>query len=474
MSENNKSDMGRSLGLYVHVPFCAAKCGYCGFYSEIAEVSPQSSRRTRSDSGDCLKTDSECESVIATSASCRRWDEKGIRLVIDAMMKEMDGYDLSMVDTVYVGGGSPSSIPEGELARLLEYIGVGQKGVRSKMGSDPGKRKGQTPFCSKDHGQDAHATPEVEFTVEVNPGQVTFEKLRRMRELGVNRLSMGAQSFDELELAFLGRRHAVGDVVRSVAAAREAGFANISIDLIFAIPGADMASWKRSLEGAIRLGVEHISAYALTYEAGTPLYAAREEGQVQQVDEELDRGMYEMAIKMLGEAGLQQYEISNFARAGFECRHNHKYWANDEYVGIGPGAASWYGGVRWANEASIEQYVEGMGKKSEIRNPKPETISNNENANSQTKTGTVRVDEHRPSPKELACETAVLNLRRLRGIGLEEYKKRTGFDAMELFGDVVRRYEMAGMLKVDGGRVFLTREALPVADSVLCDFASVE
>jgi oxygen-independent coproporphyrinogen-3 oxidase len=235
-----------------------------------------------------------------------------------------------------------------------------------------------------------------------------------------------------------------------------------------------MASWKRSLEEAIRLGVEHISAYALTYEAGTPLYAAKEEGSVQPVDEELDRAMYEVAIDMLGAAGYGHYEISNFARAGFECRHNHKYWANDEYVGIGPGAASWYGGARWGNEASIEKYVAGQGKKSEIRSTKLETISNDQNPNSQTKIGTVRVDEYRPSAKEVACETAVLNLRRLRGIELEEYKKRTGFDAMELFDQVVRRYETAGMLKVEDGRVFLTREALPVADSVLCDFASVE
>jgi oxygen-independent coproporphyrinogen III oxidase len=381
MTENGNN--GGGVGVYVHVPFCAAKCRYCSFYSE-----PIGGR--------------------------------DVRPVIDAMIREAEGYELIRADTIYVGGGSPSVLPESELIRLL-------KAIRCK--------------CAQID----------EFTVEVNPGQVTFELLKGLREAGVSRLSMGAQSFTDGELAFLGRRHTAHDVMRSVALAREAGFDNISLDLIFAIPGSSLQTWKKSLLAATGLGVEHISAYALTYEAGTPLYAAREAGQIKAVSEETDRGMYEAAIDILGAAGYGQYEISNFARAGFECRHNLKYWANDEYCGIGPGAASWYDGTRWTNITGLDEYAAGVKAG-----------------------GSVRTDECKPSAVERACETAVLNLRRLSGILLFQYRQRTSFDAMELFGEVIRRYAAAGMLKVEGGRVFLTREALPVADSVLCEFASVE
>jgi len=460
------------LGLYVHVPFCVTKCRYCGFFSECLGGIPHE------ETGDWSQ-----ETVGREEAKGR------VGAVIDAMMREMEGYELSRVDTVYVGGGSPSAILEGELARLLEYL---QKGVR------PREEKGSDPLW--------------EFTVEVNPGQVALERLRRMRGLGVNRLSMGAQSFDDGELAFLGRRHKASDVKRCVKEAREAGFENVSVDLIFAIPGQGMDSWKRTLDEAVRLGLEHISAYALTYEEGTPLHAAREKGAVVPVDEELDRAMYEMAIDTLKAAGYEHYEISSFARPGFECRHNLKYWANDEYVGIGPSAASWYGGVRWTNIASIDGYIAGTQEphhrgtedtqrisdadKSEGRNHIAQASGSrtSRQAHSDGYDGghgeeerhpggegrrgntmqRVRVDEYRPSVKEMACETAVLNLRRIKGIELGEYKRRTGFDAMELFGEVMRRQVAAGMLKVEAGRMFLTREALPVADSVLCEFASVK
>ena len=481
------------LGLYVHVPFCEGKCRYCGFFSECLGGIPYEETGDRS------------QEIVG------REEAKGrIGVVIDAMVKEMEGYDLSGVDTVYVGGGSPSAIPEEELTRLLEYV---QNRVGHKKGTEAEDERlkgtgtpqplqaafepvlfnrGKTPFC--------------EFTVEVNPGQVTLGKLRKMRALGVNRLSIGAQSFDDDELAFLGRRHKAADVVKCVASARKAGFANISIDLIFAIPGQSMDDWKRMLEEAMRLGVEHISAYALTYEEGTPLHAAREKGEVVPVDEELDRAMYAAAIDMLGAAGYQQYEISNFAKPGYECRHNLKYWANDEYVGIGPAAASWYNGTRWTNVASIDGYVAGIQESHHGGTEDTEKTSDTDRSEGRHHTArargprmsqqahsdgydgghredegrrgnlkqSVRVEEHRPNAKEMACETAVLNLRRMSGIELEEYKRRTGFDAMELFGDVIRKQQGAGMLKVTGGRVFLTREALPVADGVLCGFAEVD
>ena len=338
--------------------------------------------------------------------------------LIDALISEMDRYELGRrVKTAYIGGGSPSCLGDETLLRL-----VGTVADRCDAG---------------------------EFTVEVNPGQVDENILRRLRESGVNRLSIGAQSFNGGELDFLGRTHSVADIGTAVRRAQAAGFDNISIDLIFAIGGATLESWKCSLQSAIDLGVQHVSAYSLTFERQTPLYAARQAGEIAIVDEETDRAMYETAIDELGRAGLAQYEISNFARAGFACVHNLRYWANDTFLGIGPGAASYYAGRRTMNIAHIERYVEGIRAGSNVY-----------------------AEVETPTAIEAACETAVLNLRRIRGIDLEEFKIRTGHDAMKLFGEEIERNRKLGLLETDGQHLFLTRQALPIADSVLSDFAA--
>ena len=367
----------------MHVPFCTAKCRYCGFYSE----------------------------PIANHDSGR---------LVSAIIKEMSRYDLGeSVKTVYIGGGSPSCLPKEQLLKLVGTI--------------------------------LQRCPDTEeFTIEVNPGQVNEEILSQLRQAGVNRLSIGAQSFTQSELDFLGRSHTVGCIGQAVRQGRQAGFENISLDLIFAIPGSTLQSWKYSLKSAIDLNVQHISAYSLTYEEGTPLQKAVESGEVVPLDEETDRAMYETAIDILAKAGFEQYEISNFARKGFECRHNLTYWENKPYIGIGPGASSYRKGVRSTNIADIKKYIELI-----------ETD------------GSTIAESQVLSPVGIACETAVLNLRRRCGIDLEEFKKQTGFDAMELFAEPIRRYRKLGLLGMDAGRVFLTRKALPIADSVLCDFASV-
>jgi oxygen-independent coproporphyrinogen-3 oxidase len=288
---------------------------------------------------------------------------------------------------------------------------------------------------------------------------------------------MGAQSFNESELVFLGRRHSVGDIGRAVETARQAGFENIGLDLIFAIPfcGAGfqpaktrpgpvrdaaqwpcrlssnltLESWKYSLRSAIDLGVQHISAYALTYEEGTPLQKAVEADEVEPVDEETDRQMYETTIDELENAGFKQYEISNFARPGFECKHNLNYWRNLPYIGIGPAAGSYWQGKRTLNIADIKKYIDGVEQGS-----------------------TVTDESETPDNTQIACETAVLNLRRRCGIILDEFKNQTGFDAMKLFAEPIGRYRELGLIEATDGRLFLTRDALPIADSVLCDFST--
>ncbi len=376
----------RGIGLYVHVPFCVRKCAYCSFYSEpVGGV----------DTGS----------------------------VVSAMRAELGRYELGgRVDTVYVGGGSPSCLPRAELFGLLDEIATRCADVK-------------------------------EFSVEVNPGQVDGEFLCGLRGRGVGRLSIGGQSFIDEELAFLGREHTSDDILRTFELGRKAGFSNISIDLIFAIPESRVESFEHSLESVIGLGCEHVSAYSLSIEPATALGRACVCGEVVKASEETDRAMYEMAIDKLEAAGLGQYEISNFAREGFECKHNLKYWANDAYIGIGPGAVSYFGGERYSNAADIGRYCESMEK--------------GESA---------KVDVHRREGVEAACERAVLNLRRRKGICLAEFAERTGYDAMELFGETVKRYASEGLMEVsgeDGGRIRLSRKALAIADGILCDFSSV-
>jgi len=339
---------------------------------------------------------------------------------IDALLAEFDLYELQdPVRTVYIGGGSPTCLGRDNLVRLIE---------------------GLTARCPD---------PE-EFTVEANPGQVDPDLLTALRRAGVDRLSIGAQSFNENEVRFLGRGHNVHDTRNAVTEARSAGFDNISLDLIFAIPGSTLLSWKKSLVAALDQDVQHISAYALTLEGGTALQSAVAVGEIVSIDEETDRRMYEVAIDMLAQAGYRQYEISNFARPGFECRHNLRYWANEPFIGIGPSAASFCRGRRTTNIADIRAYVDG------VRTGAP-----------------ILVDSQAPGDVQFACETAVLNLRRTEGIDVQQFKDQTGYDLMELFAAEIENNRQAGLLEVSNGRIRLTRQAFPVADRVLNDFSTV-
>ena len=341
------------------------------------------------------------------------------RRFISAITRELERYEVKSFQTIYIGGGSPSCLPPKQLLRLIGEI--------------------TTRFPK----------PE-EFTIEVNPGQVNKDTLSQLRAAGVTRISIGAQSFNPDELTFLGREHSVADTKQAVRSAKQAGFDNIGFDLIFAIPGSTPKSWKHSLRSAVDLGVQHISAYALTYEHNTPLQKAVEAGKVKPIDEETDRQMYEMTIDGLEKAGFRQYEISNFAKPGFECKHNLNYWANFPYLGIGPAAGSYWNGKRTLNIADIKKYIEAIEQGKSVT------------AESET-----------PDKMQIACETAVLNLRRCSGILLDEFKNQTGLDAMELFTEPVAKYKKLGLLRTTAKRICLTRKALPIADSILCDFSSI-
>jgi oxygen-independent coproporphyrinogen III oxidase len=369
-----------NIGLYVHIPFCRSKCRYCGFYSELIE------------------------------------NHNPDRL-ISALTAELKSYGfVKSINTVYIGGGSPSCLPTETIVRLIKQITEQWENIE-------------------------------EFTIECNPGQADLQLLKTIRNLGVNRISIGVQSFIQSELEILGRTHSVDCIYKAVETAKTAGFDKISIDLIFAIPGTTIESWRDNLTKAIELGINHISAYSLSYEEGTALKDDVDAGRILRVDEETDRAMYELAIKMLEEAGFEQYEISNFARPGFRCRHNVGYWKNYPFVGVGPAAASHIGNRRTKNIDDINEYIYA--------------IENGEGA-------TAEVVEL--TGKDVACETAVLNLRMREGINVKRYNETNEVNVNDIFDEPISRYSRLGFIEQKDGRIYLTKNALPIADSILCDF----
>lgn len=371
-----------NLGLYIHIPFCEKKCPYCAFYS--VPVQGQSLPR-----------------------------------LVDALAKEIELCNITEpLETIYIGGGSPSCLPDDVLIGFVRSL-TEQFGLVN------------------------------EFTIECNPAQASEKVLAQLRKYGVNRLSIGAQSFDAAELKTLGRIHGPDKIIAAVAAGRNAGFDNIGLDLIFAVPGSSLLSWQTSLEKAIALDVEHISAYSLTIEEGTPFEKRWRSGAVGAVSEPRERSMYELACIRLREANFSHYEISNFARPGFQCRHNQRYWKNVPVVGIGPSAASWYRNQRTTNIANVTGYVEAIESGQFFY-----------------------LDWQTPTPEQIAAETAVLNLRMCEGINFAEYKRQTGFDLKALFPDAIQKNGGYGLLIETDTDLYLSNVGLSFADAVAADFAT--
>lgn len=369
-----------AVGLYLHIPYCQKKCPYCAFYSEpIGTRDPAA--------------------------------------LIGAMRIELDLYEITEpVETIYIGGGSPTCLPHDVLVDLVKSLN---------------KRFGQVE----------------EFTLECNPAQADTGLFKQLKALGVNRLSIGAQSFEAAELQTLGRIHNPGQIYVAVQMVKDAGYENIGLDLIFGIPHSTVQTWKASLEAALALGVQHISAYSLTIEAGTPFEKAVREGTLSGIDEQTERSMYEASQLMLKEAGFMQYEISNFAKPGYECKHNLRYWKNLPVIGIGPAAGRWYKGKRTINVADISEYIEKI------------------------QAGQFAyAEEDAPGPEQTASETAVLGLRMTCGIDLNEYKKATGFELFSLFGNAIKQHCSNGLLECDSTHCRLTEKGLSYADTVAQDF----
>jgi oxygen-independent coproporphyrinogen-3 oxidase len=372
----------RPRGLYVHLPFCRAKCAYCDFNSRPA-----------------------------TAEVVDRY--------LAALGRELAGLARtgSFLDTIYLGGGTPTFLGARRLEALLGRIGD----------------------CF-------HLLPGVEVTVEANPGAISLPLARRLRGMGVNRVSLGVQSFQDRFLRLLGRIHSARGARRAVDTLRRAGFDNVGIDLIYGLPGQGVSAWERDLGEAVSLQPEHCSLYALTLERGTPLARAVRAGVLPQPEEGAVADMYLLAVERTAAAGLGRYEISNFARAGRECRHNLRYWTMGEYLGAGAGAHSLLLAprpVRRANVRSPDAYV------GRLERGVPPVVR-----------------RERLSLARLRSEALWLGLRLEAGVSREGYRSRYGVDPAQAFAAALAPSEERGWLRITPERLALTGQGVLFANEV--------
>ena len=416
-ANNNQRTWKKDLRLYVHVPFCVKKCDYCDFLSGPS-------------------------------------DEEGIESYFEALYKEVGSYEGRTgdykVSTVFIGGGTPSCVRSEYIARLLEEL------------------KRVFEFSSGD------GSLEPEITIEANPGTVDKDKLADYRKAGINRLSFGLQSTHDRELRLLGRIHTYREFVENYRLARELGFGNINIDLMSALPGQELSSWEETLGRVTELGPEHISAYSLIIEEGTPFYERYgPEGKQKDelISEDLDRLIYKRTREILEKYGYIRYEISNYARPGYECRHNMAYWEGALYLGFGLGAASFIENTRFRNTDSLEEYIKAMNyndrsHKNIMSTNKPE----HKNEGLLHDAYGIRRDIIQLSKKDLIEEFMFLGLRMTRGVDRFEFKKRFGVSMDEIYGNILNRLEKENLVITCGGKVRLTDYGIDVSNRILSEF----
>ncbi len=412
----------RPVSLYLHFPFCERKCRYCDFLSGPA------GEKTREEYIDLL-----CREIELRAREIRRAAD-GSQQADACSSPAQSG---AAVDSVFIGGGTPSLMTPAQAARVMETI-------RSCI----------------------PVLPDAEISMEVNPGTVSPEKLRGFKAAGIGRLSIGVQSFDDSELRLLGRIHTSAEARETFLAAREAGFANINLDLMSALPGQNIETWSHTLEEAVSLGPEHISAYSLIIEDGTPLASLLDAGKLPDLpSEEEDRRMYHFTKQFLASKGYRRYEISNYAKKGYECRHNCGYWTGHEYLGLGLGASSCLGDERFRNPDKMDEYRTAV-------------MSMNDHNSAET----MRRERQRLTQKDRMEEFMFLGLRMTEGVSESEFERRFGVSPEDVFGSVIHRHldqKVISRIPVnvtgssdDGSdfRISLTEYGLDVANYVMADY----
>ena len=388
----------RELELYIHIPFCARKCSYCDFLSFAAP-------------------------------------ERVYREYMDKLIEEICGqgpnFQEYRVSTIFVGGGTPSILPADLIMELFATL-----------------------------SENFDIALDAEVTLEANPGTLTMEKLEVYRQSGINRLSIGLQSADDKELKYLGRIHSYDSFLKSYQRARQAGFKNINVDLMSALPGQDVHSWKTTLKKVMMLKPEHISAYSLIIEEGTPFFERFGEPECKKgllsggqqenskkpetasevaaraavmtlpdlPDEDTDREMYHLTKEMMAAQGYERYEISNYAKKGYECRHNTGYWTGVEYLGLGLGASSYTYGYRYHNTEDLQEYL------------------------------------------SLNLYEGGAAARMMKGVSGSEFLERFGLNMWNVYGDVLKKLEQQGLIEVEAPMVRLTERGIDVSNVVLSEF----
>ena len=374
-----------SLSIYIHVPFCAKKCAYCDFASFSGR---------EADWGRYF------DEIMA---EIRLWSE----MTDFGLLSEK-----YRIKTLFIGGGTPTLVDAGYIEKTIDAC------------------RRIAPF-----------EPGAEITAEGNPGTLTPGKLAAYRRAGVNRLSLGAQSFDEGLLRSLGRIHTAGQIGEAVTMAREAGFDNINLDLMYALPGQGMDQWTDALDAAIVLGVEHLSAYSLIVEPGTPMAARVASGAATVPDDDAVNAMQRQAIARLDAAGYRRYEISNYARPGRECRHNLVYWNRGDYLGLGCAAHSLLGGRRFHNPESLDDYLAGVRRQDEVRLTLQDEME----------------------------ETLMLSTRTVRGLDLAAWENAYGAPFERGREAAIGRLEKGGLIEIGGGHLRLTTRGMEVQDAVVLE-----
>lgn len=373
----------KKLGLYVHIPFCVKKCNYCDFLSAPATNQVQMA-------------------------------------YMDVLQKEIKEkateYSKWSVDTVFIGGGTPTCVPYEALAQI---------------------------FCALK--ENFHFDEDCEITMECNPGTVTKEALKVYKEAGINRLSIGLQSTDNELLKTLGRIHTYEQFLETYYLSREAGFDNINVDIMSALPNQTLGQYEDTLKKIVNLGIEHISAYSLIVEEGTPFYELYEKDRLSLPDEEVERDMYYKTEEVLAAAGFSRYEISNYAKKGYECRHNVRYWVRKPYIGFGLGASSFFNNTRYKNVSALDEYMtdDGYLKKEEV-----EHLSENESME----------------------EFMFLGLRLMKGVSKTEFFKAFKTQMEDIYGDVLIKLTKQGLIKEENDRIFLTAYGIDVSNMVFSEF----
>ncbi|HEO3141977.1 TPA: oxygen-independent coproporphyrinogen III oxidase [Streptococcus agalactiae] len=361
---------------YVHIPFCTQICYYCDFSKVFIENQP-------------------------------------VDAYLQALIREFRSYDITELRTLYIGGGTPTSISAVQLDYLLTEL-----------------------------SRDLNLNTLEEFTIEANPGDLTVDKIEVLQKSAVNRVSLGVQTFNDKHLKRIGRSHNEAQIYSTIDALKTAGFQNISIDLIYALPGQTMDDVRSNVAKALSLNIPHLSLYSLILEHHTVFMNKMRRGKLHLPTEDLEAEMFEYIISEMERNGFEHYEISNFTKPGFESRHNLMYWDNVEYYGVGAGASGYLDGIRYRNRGPIQHYLKGVSE------------------------GNARLSEEVLSKNEMMEEELFLGLRKKEGVSIGKFEQKFGTSFEKRYGQIVQELQSDGLLKENNGFIQMTKKGLFLGDTV--------